>query len=710
MKQLLPFWGKGEKMDTKVIAVIAVVAIVAVGGIAGFAIMNNNKAKEDPLAYFDNAGLKVLGNANGDNVIDSTDYAAVQKLIEDKKSVGDNKLADANNDGTLDEKDLEVIDKVIKKEQTVIWHINYHDTDSNGIMDRELVSTKVPVTSTIMTGSANNFMIFTLLGIPAGTTVKGACYSSSNDSFLYGDTFLKTTLVEKLGSKSYEIPFEDGKIGSSDIIKDKNVTCLVTDWNRTYIENEAAFETAGVDVVRIAAASFEKDVYTHSLLLMGLVFNVDAQAKKILDLYDKTYDEINTAVKTLSSDKVKKAVASSMDGGISSEDSDYTAVCVAAGAEFGLKGYDFGGSTLIYVSENLGVFDTRQYNFDNIVHIRTALTYGSKAADIADSWATYANAMSMWEKAYEGQVLISGSIPVPCRVAYAAYAIYHDTLPALSETWADTLLTDFEAEYHGVDMSKSHNSDLAITSCQYSVTISDDVTVKDKDNNVVATGTKFAYGTELSIEAKTPVATKTLVASGSSIKDGKFLVVNNIDAKYVDNTVLDKLSTVATKFVEKCEGNIYMQKGAANTKDVGSISLTSMSYGGSDKTTTIQLTYYEDIATAKSKYDSSAATVTGKSGNAFDASSIVGETADNGITIKFTSNVYKDKAYTGGSTIYMTAYYKNVVWEYKTYFSHYTFDEAFKDKTDAQALEYFQSEVTKLAQAIEDSFKEAYAA
>lgn len=298
-------------MDKKIIAVIAVVVIVAAAGITTAAVLMNNKGSEDPLAYFNEAGLKVMGNADKDNDIDMDDYNAVKKLIEDKASASDNKMADANNDGTLDDKDLEVIDKVIKKEKVAVWHINYHDTDSNGTMDKELVSTTIPVTSTLMTGSANNFMMFTLLGIEPGTVVKGACYSSSNDKFLYdkdGNKFLDTNTVKKVGSKSYEILFENGKDdGASDLVKDQSVTCVVSDWNRTYIENESAFESAGVDVVRVAAASFEKDVYTHSITLLGLVFSVQEQANKILNLYNTTYDEIQESISKLTKEKIGRA-------------------------------------------------------------------------------------------------------------------------------------------------------------------------------------------------------------------------------------------------------------------------------------------------------------------------------------------------------------------------------------------------------------------
>ena len=92
------------------IAVIAVVIIAVAGGATAVYLTSNHGSKEDPLAYFDGAGLKVLGNENKDNVIDSKDYDAVQALVNDKASAKDHPLADANNDGTLDEKDLDYYD------------------------------------------------------------------------------------------------------------------------------------------------------------------------------------------------------------------------------------------------------------------------------------------------------------------------------------------------------------------------------------------------------------------------------------------------------------------------------------------------------------------------------------------------------------------------------------------------------------------------
>lgn len=702
------------------ILAIALASVLVIGGAAAFIMLGDDDDKEDPYAYFDGAGLKALGNINKDNVIDSRDYDAVKSLIDGGASVGDNPLADANNDGILDEKDLETIKKIMDKEPATLWHINYHDVDSNGTMDKELVSTKVPVTSTIMTGSSNNFMLFTLLGIGAGEVVKGACFGSTNDSFLYktkngGNGLLDVT---QLGTKSYEIEFENGKIGSSNIIKEEKVTCLVTDWNRIYIDNESAFETGGVDVVRIAAASFVKEDYTHSIALLGQIFSKSEEARHIIDLYDGAAENIRTAVSKLSDDQIKRFIASSTTSAVSSEESDYTAVGIAAGGRFALSGYDFGGSSVIYVNDNLGIFDTREYKIDSIMHIRTGLSYNSKPSDIANCWAEYANGMSLWEHAYDGQVLISGSIPVPCRVAYAAYAMYGNILPELSESWANEILSSFEANYHGVDMSKTHNGILALRSYEFSVTFGDDVTVKDGKGAEVVSGAKFPYGTELSATVNVVDPSKTLVAEGSALSDGKFAVVNNIAVKYVPNKVLEAQSAAASKLVELYSGKTYMESAVANKTPTGgsqsgTVTLTNQSYvADAKRTSSISFAYYDSVGDAKAAFDNFKADGKMKKPSdtgyrQYDVSSIV-DGEDNDIYLVYSGGHKVGSAYTG-STIYVTAYYKNIVLTFNpsSYISHYTFDTSFHSMTAEEITEYFTKEVKVFAESLEAAMKAA---
>ena len=422
-----------------------------------------NKDDVDSPASMEGAELKVLGNANGDRVIDSKDIDVIEKAIDDGVALKDAPLADANNEGVIDDKDIEVVKKIINKESVTVWHINYHDVDGDSTMDMERVSTQYPVSAAIMTGSANSFIMCYMIGII--DEIKGASYGSSNDSTLFGSTYLNTSKTVKLGTSSTSITFEDGKAGSSNVIAEKGVTCVLSDWNRTYLTNESAFETAGVDVVRVAAASVDKEVYTHSILLLGFLFQKESRASDLVDLYDSTMKTIKDAVSTLPEDKKVKAVASSMNGYISSGNSDYQAVLDVAGAEFGLAGYSgFGSSTSIKVVDHGSVFNTSLYDWDYIVHIRTALGYGTSAASAKTYWDTYTSAFAAWSHYEEegSQIMISGAAPVPVRVAYAAYAMYGSVLGELSESWADGVHQTFITDFFNGDNTKLVASDLLI--------------------------------------------------------------------------------------------------------------------------------------------------------------------------------------------------------------------------------------------------------
>ena len=435
-------------MNTKVVVAVVAVVILVSGGITAVVLLQGNNNKDPEQFKMDDAKLKVLGNANGDDKIDQTDVDLIEDCINKGKEVGDYPMADANNDKVIDSADVDVVKKIIGGESTTIWHVNYHDSDGDGVMDIEVVSTKFPVTSTIICGSANIAMACYLTGIVS--EVKGASYSSTSlDVTLYKDTFRDTDKVTCLNTASAtEIAIdESGNIGSSGTISASNVTCLIADWNRTYIPNEKNFEAAHVDVVRISAASFEPEIYTHSYLLLGLLFQKQETAAKVVSLYNSAYDSINDVVSSLSAKK--KAVASSSAGSVSSESSDYTAILEAAGAEFGLKGYDFGGAASINVAANLGIYDTTKYNFDYVIHIRTKLGYGSSVSDWAKDWHDYTNGFVRWEKSSTGQFLVSGVVPIPVRACYAAYAMYGEDNDSLSLAWADGIHSEFIKLYPG---------------------------------------------------------------------------------------------------------------------------------------------------------------------------------------------------------------------------------------------------------------------
>ncbi len=455
--------------------VIGAIAIVAVAAVAVVVISDddgNDNGGDSTLAVsvsdLDSAKLKIFGNADGDGDIDQDDVDAIQKLIDESGYLA---MADADGDGDIDQDDLDIIKAVVDWKdgdaKVSLLNVNYHDTDGNGTMDTELVSTRFPVTSAIMTASSNDALLVYMLD--KTDIIHGASYSydttkayASMDITLFGDNLLDTSKVAKIGSSSTSIPMEDGTTskgvaytGSSKIIKDYAVTALITDWNRTYITNEDEYESANVDVIRVAAASLDKDVYTNSILTLGFFTQSLSKAAEVVAAYDAAFESIDSKVAGISdSDKVS-AVASSMDGYISSGGSDYTEVLVRAGAKFALEGYDFGSSTSVKPSpDHLDIY--QKYNFDYIVHLRTVAGYATATDDglkYAQSvYKTYSDSFSLWENygVSGSQILVSGCVPVPVRVALTAYALYGSEYSyVFTQTWANEISQSFIELFSG---------------------------------------------------------------------------------------------------------------------------------------------------------------------------------------------------------------------------------------------------------------------
>lgn len=436
----------------KTVYVVFVVAILVVAAGAAVVVKNNSDdGHVNTPESLNNAVLKVYGNIDGDEDIDQDDVKTIEKLIHDKATAADYPMADANRDGTIDQKDVDVVKKIIDGESTEIWHISYHDVDGDSVMDEELVKTKFPIKSTIMTGSTNSFILMTMCGIV--DEVKGASYSSTVDKALFGETFLNTDKVAKLGTSSTKIEFEAGASASSNLIQEKNVTALISDWNRTYIINESDFEKAGVDVVRVAASSVDLNVNAHSILLLGLLFQKQDRTKALYELYDSVYSELSSKKPS----NTIRAVASSTDGGVSSGNSDYTKVLTYAGAIFGLEGFDFGTSTYAKVDSNKDIYT---YDFDYLIHLRTSVSYGEY--DATAIWNNYTSKFPDLNPDVK-QYVVSGTVPVPVRIALVA-SIFNDSVDIdwannIHQKFLDTFLQKYNYETgtfesYGFDLSQ----------------------------------------------------------------------------------------------------------------------------------------------------------------------------------------------------------------------------------------------------------------
>ena len=387
----------------------------------------------DEVVTIDKAILKVYGNANGDKVIDNSDVTLIQSLIDLGATVtSENKMADANNDGYINSADVDVVKKIIARESTPIWHVNYHDADEDGTMDSVITKTQFPIKSMIATGSSNTFMLLWMLGITE--ELKGASYSTTVDKY-FDNYYLDTTKVAKLGTSSTTIPFESGKAGSSDIIAEKNVTAVLTDWNKSYIKNYQDYENFGIDVVRVSAAAVDMEVFSHGALLLGLLCDKADRSVELVDFYNSVYAQVDSKLANVSDSAKPAFVTSSTTGNVSVGGSDYNKVGAMAGGKYALANLETENLASVKVADYPQIFDTDKFVFDYVLHLRTG-NYYDGTVDSDKLWNDYTAPFSEWERGTDGQYIISGGMPVPMRVAYAL-AVMHPELA--DKGWADGL-------------------------------------------------------------------------------------------------------------------------------------------------------------------------------------------------------------------------------------------------------------------------------
>ncbi|MCQ2078454.1 MAG: dockerin type I repeat-containing protein [archaeon] len=108
-----------------IIAILAAVVIVAAGGVVLLMNGNSNNGAYTPSAYDDSdVRLRIYGNANGDDIIDSNDVKTIEKIIDDKNANWKTEyyFADANHDGVIDSKDVDAVRDIIAGKPMKMWY------------------------------------------------------------------------------------------------------------------------------------------------------------------------------------------------------------------------------------------------------------------------------------------------------------------------------------------------------------------------------------------------------------------------------------------------------------------------------------------------------------------------------------------------------------------------------------------------------------
>lgn len=127
----------GGIIQSKIIIAAAAAVIIAVAGIAAIAVLGNDDGQDKTFNPYDSDSvrLKILGNADGSDAIDSDDVDLINRIIEANSDEDETKhidwktqypFADADNDGDVDADDAALVQKFINKESAKMYYLNYY--------------------------------------------------------------------------------------------------------------------------------------------------------------------------------------------------------------------------------------------------------------------------------------------------------------------------------------------------------------------------------------------------------------------------------------------------------------------------------------------------------------------------------------------------------------------------------------------------------
>ena len=275
-------------MNNKAIISIAVVAILIVAGIGAVLVGNHDNGKDNSgTANTLGCKLRVLGNANQDNYLDSKDIDAINDIINGKTiwNRETNPLADANNDGIIDSNDIALVKKFINGESATMYYLDWNNSVS---------SVPYPLTSYlgntygILTGFSTGLDIGYILGIESSFTYM--CSGDINASQL--DTTLYPTAASM---KSVSMKTPDIAALYAD-----NVRVIMGDERFVKLYQENA-EAAGMTIIKLPENRTLNGVDSmDTLITMGAMCNLQDKTASYIDFMEKTTEKIQKAIEKAS--------------------------------------------------------------------------------------------------------------------------------------------------------------------------------------------------------------------------------------------------------------------------------------------------------------------------------------------------------------------------------------------------------------------------
>ncbi len=413
-------------MQQKQILAIVVVAVLAIAACAVVLTKNNDKDNEQPGTYNgESPVLSIVGNADGDEKLDSADIAIIKDVISKNGTTADYPNCDANQDGKITDDDVTCVQNLIdgkstkanviclnKSGNTVAVEVNYP-------LDHVATFTSNINADILMCGGQNHVSAY-----------NSVSYDNLESKLISVDG------VVNLGGSSMKFAFdkfieEDSKTHFGALIIDASRKANITD------EQYSALSTAGTPTLIVKTVSMEEQLST--IVTLGYLFGADTytNAMTVWNVSQPILKTMSDAINSLTDSEKKKVIGVIMGYMLMDKDSENYVNIEEAGAMPLYKIDDTfkniistGSSVKINTGENqLTNFDDK---IDSLISIRSIDRSADKATadkEIVTQWEKYMKYFNKLD-CYNDLVYVNSLLPGVVKVAYMLENLYPDKVSA----------------------------------------------------------------------------------------------------------------------------------------------------------------------------------------------------------------------------------------------------------------------------------------
>lgn len=389
-----------ENINTKILIAVAVVAIAAVGAVV-YMNMDGDEEDDFSISGYPDTYMTVLGNANGDLVIDADDAAVIQQLIDSDSDYKYSKyyMYDANFDKKIDGKDVEKVNAIVAAQESGDWsavgnvyyvNVDYDIASYDMTKGDKVITLIAPPLDTVLAIGGRDLVVGTDNRITTGKYHPEYASVFDFDNLIdVGDC--KEPSTERITNASV-------KYGAV------NVVCGTKDSYGPTMES--TFKGTNVQVIRIASWEFGGTLY--GLHTLGFLLKKVDGALDYYNQYMEIENEVQKIVKSVPGDKRSEGkVGAAAAYGYLDEISllgEYTGEYANLMV---LDPYDSGGKYLGGMSGGHGNTITeegviamyQQHNLENLVlMVGTPFQVSAASGDAQSSAAYIKSIYSKWDR------------------------------------------------------------------------------------------------------------------------------------------------------------------------------------------------------------------------------------------------------------------------------------------------------------------------